>query len=208
MVLSSFEAKLKGEYRWYWRLLDARWFGLPQRRVRLYIVIQRVDRVLQSISGEFVWPCPTRQPMTLAKYIKSTDQQRHFRRRRAAGVEYGGDHSVSERRQLRRVLRKAKVKGEMRAKLIVDLKTTRCCNYGVDIAPTITASAASSLAFYHCGLKRRLSTEELAIAQGFALQHCAFDGLRRRQSGRLIGNAMASPVLCQILRNAVRNLRL
>ena len=136
------------------------------------------------------------------------DRQPHFRCRHAAGVEYGRDLTVSQRRQLKQVLRKAKVKGETRAKLIVDLKTTRCCNYGVDIVPTITTSAASSLAFYHCGLKRRLSTAELAIAQGFALQHCAFDGLRRRQSARLIGNAMASPVLSQILRNAVRNLRL
>ena len=74
---------------------------------------------------------------------------------------YGRDAVLgSERKQLKAVLKQAKKKGENIAKLIVDLKTNRSCNYGVDVIPTITARGASLLSFYHCGLQRRLCVEK------------------------------------------------
>ena len=94
------------------------------------------------------------------------------------------------------------------AKLIVDLKTTRSCNYGVDVIPTITARAASLLSFYHCGLQRRLCVEELAMAQGFELEHCAFEGLGQCSRGRLVGNAMISPLISDIMKSGLKQLRL
>ena len=123
-------------------------------------------------------------------------------------VHYGRELSVSERKQLKCVLKHSEKKCENTAKLIVDLKTTRCCNYGVDVIPTITARGASTLSFYHCGLQRRLSIEELAMAQGFDLEHCAFEGLGQCARGRLFGNSLTSPLLSKIIRCALKHLRL
>ena len=103
---------------------------------------------------------------------------------------------------------KANKKGEHIAKLIVYLKTIRSCNYGVDVMPTITASGASSLSLYHCGLQRRLCVEELAMAQGFGLQHCAFEGLGQCDRGRLVGNAMITPLISDIIKSGLKQLRL
>ena len=209
---SRMEARMKGVYRHYWRIFDARSYGLPQRRIRLYIVFQRVDAVLQSMkASHFAWPCPSKGAMTLSKYKKcyrAYDAQTYFRRGHLAGLHYGGDLCASERKQLKRVLKQAKKKGETSAKLIVDLKTIRSCNYGVDVIPTITASGAASLSLYHCGLQRRLCVEELAIAQGFELQHCVFEGLRQCNRGRLVGNAMISPLIGEIIRSGLKHLRL
>ena len=64
---SRVEARLPGIYRHYWRIYDARLYGLPQRRIRLYLVFQRVDAVLQSMkASHFAWPCPTKRAMTLS----------------------------------------------------------------------------------------------------------------------------------------------
>ena len=124
-------------------------------------------------------------------------------------MHYGRDClSGSERKQVKAVLKHAKKKGENVAKLIVDLKTTRSCNYGVDVVPTITASGASSLSFYHCGLQRRLCVEELAMAQGFELEHCVFDGLGQCARGRLVGNAMISTLVSDIIKSGLKQLRL
>ena len=43
------------------------------------------------------------------------------------------------------VLKQAKKKGKNIPNVIVNSKTTRSCNYGGDVIPTITVSAASSL---------------------------------------------------------------
>ena len=112
--------------------------------------------------------------------------------------------------QLKRVLKKSekKKKSENSAKLIVDLKTTRSWNYGVDVMPTITASGASSLGLYQCGLQRRLCVEELAMAQGFESEHCAFEGLGIYSRGRLVCNSMISPLISEIIRSGLKHLRL
>ena len=133
---------------------------------------------------------------------------RYFCHAHLAKVNYGRELCASERKQLKCVLKHAKKKGESTAELIVDLKTTRSCTYGVDVIPTITASGAASLSFYHCGLKRRLCVEELAMAQGFDLEHCAFEGLGQCARGRLVGNAMISPFLSKVIRCGLKHLRL
>ena len=113
-----------------------------------------------------------------------------------------------ERKQLKAVLKQAKKKGENIAKLVEDLKTIRSCNYGVDVIPTITARGASLLSFYHCGLQRRLCVEELAMAQGSELEHCAFEGLGQCSRGRLVGNAMITPLISDIIKSGLKQLRL
>ena len=210
---SRVEARLPGIYRYSWRIYNARLYGVPQRRIRLYLVLQRVDAVLQSMEAkQFAWPCTMSRAMTLSKYKKcyrAYDGRKYFCRRRLSGVYYGRDAVLgSERKQLKAVLKQAKKKGENIAKLIVDLKTNRSCNYGVDVIPTITARGASLLSFYHCGLQRRLCVEELAMAQGFELQHCAFEGLGQCSRGRLVGNAMISPLISDIIKSGLKQLRL
>ena len=146
---------------------------------------------------------------TFKKCYRAYDEKKYFCRRRLVGVHYGRDAlSGSERKQLKVVLKQAKKKGENASKLIVDLKTIRSCNYGVDVIPTITARGASLLTFYHCGLQRRLCVEELAMAQGFELEHCAFEGLGQCSRGRLVGNAMISPLISDIIKSGLRQLRL
>ena len=71
---SRVEARLPGIYRHYWRIYDARLCGLPQRRIRLYLVFQRVDAVLQSMEArQFAWPCTMSRAMTLSKYKSATE---------------------------------------------------------------------------------------------------------------------------------------
>ena len=209
---SRMEARLKGVYRHYWHICDGRSHGLPQRRIRLYIVFQRIDAVLPSMKATpFAWPCPTKRTMTLSKYKKcyrAYNGQEYFCRAHLAKVHYGRELNASERKQFKRVLKHAKKKGENTAKLIVDLNTTRSCTYGVDVMPTITARGAASLSYYHSGLKRRLCVEELAMAQGFDLEHCAFEGLGQCARGRLVGNSMISPLLGKIIRCGLKHLRL
>ena len=142
------------------------------------------------------------------KCYRAYDGRKYFRRGHLAGVHYGRDLRASERKQLKCVLKQAKKKGENSAKLIVDVKTTRACNYGVDVIPTITASGASQLSLYHCGLQRRLCVEELAMAQGFELEHCAFEGLGKASRGRLVGNAMITPLVGDTIRSGLTQMRL
>jgi hypothetical protein len=149
--------------------------------------------------------------MTLSKYKKcyrAYNGQEYFCRAHLAKVHYGRELNASERKQFKRVLKHAKKKGENTAKLIVDLNTTRSCTYGVDVMPTITARGAASLSYYHSGLKRRLCVEELAMARGFDLEHCAFEGLGQCARGRLVGNSMISPLLGKIIRCGLKHLRL
>ena len=206
------EARLKGVYRHYWHICDARSHGVPQRRIRLYIVFQRIDAVLQSMKATpFAWPCPTKRTMTLSKYKKcyrAYNGPKYFCRARLAEPHYGRELSASERTQLQCVLKHSKKKSENTAKLIVDLKTTRSCTSGVDVMPTIIASGSVSLNLHHSGLKRRLCVEELAMAQGFDLEHCAFEGLEQGARGRLVGNAMVSPLVSKIIRCGLKHLRL
>ena len=210
---SRVEARLPGTYRHYWRIYDARMYGMPQRRIRLYVVFLRVDAVLQSMKdSQFAWPCTMSRAMTLSTFKKcyrAYDEKKYFCRRRLVGVHYGRDAlSGSERKQLKVVLKQAKKKGENIPNVIVNLKTTRSCNYGVDVIPTITVSGASSLSFYHCGLQRRLCVEELAMAQGFELEHCVCDGLGQCARGRLVGNAMISPLISDIIKSGLKQMRL
>ena len=149
---SRVEARLKGVYRYYWHICDARSYGLPQRRIRLYIVFQRIDAVLQSMKATpFAWPRQAKRTMTLTKYKKcyrACSGQKHFCSARFPKVHYNRELSASERKQLKCVLKHSEKKSENTTKLIVDLKTTRCCNYGVDVIQNITARGSSTLSFY------------------------------------------------------------
>jgi len=55
-------------YRVQFRVLDAAYFGVPQRRKRIYLVGFRSDLV--TAWGKFAWPEPSKSPATLGKSIK------------------------------------------------------------------------------------------------------------------------------------------
>ena len=68
---SRVESRLPGIYRYSWRIYDARLYGVPQRRIRLYLVLQRVDAVLQSMQAkQLAWPCTMSRAMTFSKSKK------------------------------------------------------------------------------------------------------------------------------------------
>jgi len=56
-------------YRVQYRVLDAAFYGVPQRRNRIYIVAMRKD--LFSEFFAFQWPTPTEKPKTLTGIIES-----------------------------------------------------------------------------------------------------------------------------------------
>ena len=189
---SRLRARVGERYKLWWRILDARFFGLPQRRKRLFIVIPRTDalkaEVLQDMT--FKWPRAMLQSMTLTRFCKKGRWRRLFQR--PAESSSLAEVSVSQRKQIKRVIKHAtkQNKGVDPCKLIIDMRTRRGCNYGIDILPTIAASKAASRSFYHNGWRGRFSLMELAMLQGFSVSDCsgfASDALGQRAVGRECG---------------------
>lgn len=209
---SRLRARMGETYKLWWRILDARFFGLPQRRKRLFIVILRTDALKAEVRQDmtFKWPRAVLQSMTVTSFCKKLRSRRLFRRQGA--ISSLAEISLSERKQVKRVIKHVTKQNKAvdPSRLIIDMQTRRGCNYGIDVLPTITASKAASLSFYHDGWRRRFSLMELAMLQGFSVSDCsgfASNALNQQAVGRLIGNAIAAPVLMKVLKAALNCIR-
>ena len=182
------------------KLINTKQFGIPQNRNRVYIVGIRHD----VLKRRFVWPSGYAQALPVSTF---------YDRHPDGSVKRNSQHERLTQATFKDNLKLAYKYFESHGILADDRHIT--INIGgvpdrspkqtpphwvEDSVPCLTATRASSRAFYNTFLRRRLSMSEMARLQGCPNFKDVFRTISISQRGRLLGNAMTIPVVMHICR--------
>lgn len=169
-------------YRVQYRVLDAAFYGVPQRRNRIYIVAMRKD--LFSEFFAFQWPTPTEKPKTLAGIIESGvagyEISKHLQKSYIHKIKDGRPQIINRRNE----------RTSVAATLVASYHKIQ------RLTGTFVADGPTGLRLLTVGECKAL----MGFPQGFVIP------VSRTQAYRQLGNSVAVPLVAQIAKAIEKSL--
>ena len=183
-------------YNIYEAVLDSMSYGLPQRRLRLYVV--GIEKVLDR---GFRFPRPVnRYPVTMLEALLETPAPNNFYSMDSLPKQVLATKTKLE--NMARTLQETEKAGinPFASHHIVDLCAGRGKRFTVGHLPTLTASRCSVPgSYFDLRINRALSLREICRAQGFEMSRFNLENISDSQLGKMCGNAMSVNVVVALM---------
>ncbi len=217
-LLGDLRGLLGKRYRVDYRLLNSKMFGLPQNRLRLYIIGLAKAHMRKAVAkgSKFRWPKPTADGLSerLAAQLQAITGPPRVSPATILAAERSGFAGLSytARRNLAQAFNESRAAGHdpVRQTIIVDsqARKRKRGSWKCDVSRCLLAGHTGARGYWATNHHRPLTIEELLALQGFPsaeiIERLRGQSISHLALGHMIGNAMSLPVIRDLIWRLLR----